>query len=132
MTTTIEKVFFNDIGGYRDVKQRINTVVQLPLLNPQFLIKRGVELSKGILLYGPPGCSKTMFAKAIATEISVNFISIKGPEIFSKYVGSSEKKIREIFTKAKFCAPCVIFFDEVDAIASARRDKNEVSDRVLT
>lgn len=72
----------------------------------------------GILLYGPPGCSKTMTAKAIATESSLNFIAIKGPELFSKYVGDSEKAIRDLFRRARLCSPCIIFFDEIDAIAT--------------
>lgn len=131
-SVAIEKVHYFDIGGYEQVKQRIKAVVELPLKSPELFIKRGIKPSKGILLYGPPGCSKTMFAKAIATEANLNFISIKGPEIFNKYVGSSEKKVREIFKKARYCAPCVIFFDEIDAIASKRDQKSDVSDRILT
>jgi len=131
-SVAIEKVRYADIGGYEQVKQRIRAVVELPLKSPELFLKRGIKPSKGILLYGPPGCSKTMFAKAIATEASLNFISVKGPEIFNKYVGSSEKKVREIFRKARYCAPCVIFFDEIDAIASKRDQKTDVSDRILT
>lgn len=86
----------------------------------------------GILLYGPPGCSKTLCAKALATESKLNFISIKGPELFSKYVGDTEKAIWEIFEKAKICNPCIIFFDEIDAMASSRGDDDtSVSDRAL-
>ena len=80
----------------------------------------GITPSKGILLYGPPGCSKTMMAKAIATESSLNFLAIKGPELFSKYVGDSEKAIRSLFKRARLYAPTVLFFDEIDAIASNR------------
>ena len=72
----------------------------------------------GILLYGPPGCSKTMIAKALATESGLNFIAVKGPELFSKYVGDTEKAIREIFRKARLTAPCIVFFDEIDAMAT--------------
>ena len=86
---------------------------------------------KGILLYGPPGCSKTMTAKAIATESSLNFIAIKGPELFSKYVGDSEKAIRDLFKRARLSAPCIIFFDEIDAIASQRSTNSDVNERVL-
>lgn len=85
----------------------------------------------GILLYGPPGCSKTMIAKAIATESSLNFIAIKGPELFSKYVGDSEKAIRDLFRRARLCSPCIIFFDEIDAIATQRSVNTDVSERVL-
>jgi len=78
----------------------------------------GISPSKGILLFGPPGCSKTMVAKAIATESKLNFVAIKGPELFSKYVGDTEKAIRDLFKRARLCAPCVIFFDEIDAIGA--------------
>jgi AAA family ATPase len=90
------------------------------LTHAQKFARFGIEPSKGILLYGPPGCSKTMMAKAIATESKLNFISIKGPELFSKYVGESERAIRNIFKRARACSPCVIFFDEIDALATQR------------
>jgi SpoVK/Ycf46/Vps4 family AAA+-type ATPase len=131
-STKIDKVLFSQIGGYESVKARIKAVVELPLKNPGLFVEKGIRPSKGILLFGPPGCSKTMFAKAVATESNLNFISVKGPEIFNKYVGSSEKKVRELFKKARFCSPCVIFFDEIDAIAGKRDKKNEVGERVLT
>lgn len=86
----------------------------------------------GILLYGPPGCSKTMIAKALATESGLNFIAVKGPELFSKYVGDTEKAIREIFRKAKLSSPSIIFFDEIDAMTQARgSEESNVSDRAL-
>ena len=86
----------------------------------------------GILLYGPPGCSKTMIAKALATESGLNFIAVKGPELFSKYVGDTEKAIREIFRKARLTAPCIVFFDEIDAMATQRgSEETSVSDRAL-
>ena len=81
----------------------------------------GIAPSRGILLFGPPGCSKTMIAKAIATESKLNFVAIKGPELFSKYVGDTEKAIRDLFKRARLWAPCVIFFDEIDAIGSERK-----------
>lgn len=86
----------------------------------------------GILLYGPPGCSKTMIAKALATESGLNFIAIKGPELFSKYVGDTEKAIRDLFKKARLSSPSIIFFDEIDAMATQRgSDDTNVSDRAL-
>jgi len=94
----------------------------------------GIEPPRGVLLYGPPGCSKTLLAKALATEANLNFIPIKGPELFSKYVGDSEKSIRDIFLKARAAAPSIIFFDEIDAIAVERgtSDGTSVGDRVLS
>lgn len=92
----------------------------------------GIKPPQGILLYGPPGCSKTMIAKALATESGLNFIAIKGPELFSKYVGDTEKAIREIFRKARLSSPSIIFFDEIDAMATQRGDDDtSVSDRAL-
>jgi AAA family ATPase len=92
----------------------------------------GIKPPQGILLYGPPGCSKTMIAKALATESGLNFIAVKGPELFSKYVGDTEKAIREIFRKARLSSPSIVFFDEIDAMATARGDDDtSVSDRAL-
>lgn len=92
----------------------------------------GIKPPQGILLYGPPGCSKTMVAKALATESGLNFIAVKGPELFSKYVGDTEKAIREIFRKARLSSPSIIFFDEIDAMATQRGDDDtSVSDRAL-
>jgi AAA family ATPase len=106
-------------------------VIEWPLKHPEAFIRIGIQPSKGILLYGPPGCSKTMIAKAIATESSLNFIAIKGPELFSKFVGDSEKAIRDLFRRARLCSPCIIFFDEIDAIATQRSVNTDVSERVL-
>ena len=92
----------------------------------------GLKPPQGILMYGPPGCSKTMIAKALATESGLNFIAIKGPELFSKYVGDTEKAIRDIFRKARLSSPSIIFFDEIDAMATQRGDTDStVSDRAL-
>jgi len=116
----IPKVKWDDIGGLHDVKQRLKEAVEWPLKNPKVFKRMGIRPPKGILLYGPPGTGKTLLAKAVATESEANFLSIKGPEIFSKWVGESEKAIRELFKKAKQTAPSIIFLDELDALAPRR------------
>jgi len=116
----IPQVKWDDIGGLEEAKQRLKEAVEWPLKNPDVFKRIGIRAPKGILLYGPPGTGKTLLAKAVATESQANFLSIKGPEIFSKWVGESEKAIREIFKKAKQVAPSVIFLDEIDAIAPRR------------
>lgn len=130
----IPKVKWDDIGGYEDVKQRLKEAVEWPLLHPEAFKRMGILPPKGILLYGPPGCSKTLLAKAIATEAGLNFIPIKGPELFNKYVGESERAVRDVFRKARQASPSVIFFDELDAIGGERgqgSDSTSVHDRVL-
>lgn len=127
------KVYWSDIGGQADLKRKLLEVVQLPLETAHTFKKLGVLAPKGVLLYGPPGCSKTLAAKALATESGINFIAVKGPEIFNKYVGESEKTIREIFRKARAASPSIIFFDEIDAIAESRDDAHtSASLNVLT
>ncbi len=116
----VPNVHWDDIGGLEDVKQELREVVEWPLKYRELFSKVGVEPPKGILLYGPPGTGKTLLAKAVATEAGANFIAVKGPEVLSKWVGESEKAIREIFRKARQVAPTVIFFDEIDAIAPRR------------
>lgn len=106
-------------------------VIEWPLKHPLAFKKLGVQPSKGILLYGPPGCCKTLLARAICTQCNLAFMAVKGPELFSKYVGDSEKAVRDIFKKARMCAPSVIFFDEIDAIAPQRTNSTDVADRVL-
>ena len=102
------------------MKRKLIEVVQLPLEASDSFKNLGVSSPKGVLLYGPPGCSKTLTAKALATESGLNFLAVKGPEIFNKYVGESERAIREIFRKARAASPSIIFFDEIDAIAGDR------------
>jgi transitional endoplasmic reticulum ATPase len=117
------------------LKERLIEAVEWPLKYPHFFEKAGVTPPKGILLVGPPGCGKTMMAKAIATESQVNFISVKGPALMSKWVGESEKGVREIFHKARQAAPCIIFFDEIDALVptrSAGSSDSHVSERILS
>jgi transitional endoplasmic reticulum ATPase len=116
----IPSVPWTDVGGLDDVKQKLIESVEWPIKHPDKFKRMGIEPSKGILLYGPPGCGKTLLAKAVATESEMNFISIKGPEIFSKWVGESEKAIREIFRKGRMAAPVVIFIDEVDSLTPRR------------
>jgi len=114
------KVKWADIGGLNKAKQELKEAVEWPLKRPETFKRMGIRPPKGILLYGPSGCGKTLLAKAVANESEANFISIKGPEILSKWVGESEKSIREIFKKARQVAPCIIFFDEIDSIAGRR------------
>jgi len=116
----VPNIKWDDIGGLDKIKDSLKESIEWPMKHPQAFKRIGIEPPKGILLYGPPGTGKTMLAKAVATESGANFISIKGPEIFNKWVGESEKKIREIFKRAKQVAPSVVFFDEIDALAHRR------------
>ncbi len=113
-------VSWNDVGGLDRVKDQLREAIEWPIKHPEAFKKVGIMPPKGILLYGPPGTGKTMLAKAIANETESNFIAIKGPEIYNKYVGESEKRIREIFDKARQVSPAIIFIDEIDSIASSR------------
>jgi transitional endoplasmic reticulum ATPase len=126
---------WEDIGGLEEVKQDLQEAVEWPLKNPEIFTRLGIKPPKGILLYGPPGCGKTLLGKAVATESAANFITIKGPEIFSKWVGESEKAIREVFRKARMAAPAVIFFDEIDSLLPRRGvgfSDSGVSERVIS
>ncbi|MCR8473508.1 MAG: CDC48 family AAA ATPase, partial [Crenarchaeota archaeon] len=116
----IPSIKWNDIGGLDHVKQALKEMVEWPLKYPDVFERMGIDPPKGILLYGPPGCGKTLLAKAVATESRANFIGIRGPELLSKWYGESERRIREVFTKARQVAPAVIFFDEIDSIAPRR------------
>ncbi len=111
---------WDDIGGLEEIKQELKEAVEWPLKYPKLYERAGIRPLNGILLFGPPGCGKTLLAKAIANESQCNFIAIKGPEIYSKWVGESERAVREIFRKARQAAPSIIYFDEIDAIASGR------------
>jgi transitional endoplasmic reticulum ATPase len=113
-------VHWEDVGGLDEAKEKLRELIELPLIRPELFAQAGIKPSKGILLSGPPGTGKTLLAKAVATEANANFISIKGPELVSKWVGESEKHIREIFKKARQVAPSIIFFDEFDSIAKTR------------
>ncbi|UCD04201.1 MAG: CDC48 family AAA ATPase [Candidatus Woesearchaeota archaeon] len=128
------KVKWEDIGGLEDVKQELKEAVEWPLKNPEVFDRMGIKAPRGIFLYGPPGCGKTLLAKAVANESEANFISIKGPELLSKWVGESEKAVREIFKKARQVSPTIVLFDEVDALVPKRGAVNEgtmVGERVV-
>ncbi|MHA2006005.1 MAG: CDC48 family AAA ATPase [Promethearchaeota archaeon] len=116
----IPNVSWGDIGGLEDIKQELQEAVEWPLKYPKLFEKAGIRPLNGILLFGPPGCGKTLLAKAIANESKSNFIAIKGPEIYSKWVGESERAVRDIFRKARQAAPSIIYFDEIDAISAGR------------
>ncbi|MCD6511987.1 MAG: CDC48 family AAA ATPase [Thermoplasmata archaeon] len=125
---------WDDIGGLEEAKQKLKEAVEWPLKYGDVFHYMDAKPPKGILLYGPPGTGKTMLAKAVATESEANFISVKGPEFLSKWVGESERAVRETFRKARQAAPCVIFFDEIDAIAPARGSLGDshVTERVIS
>jgi len=116
----VPKVTWDDVGGLDDVKQQLREAVEWPLSQPEVFKRMGIDAPRGILLYGPPGIGKTLLAKAVAHESSANFISIKGPEVMSKWVGESEKAVRELFKKARQVAPTIVFLDEIDSIAPRR------------
>ena len=126
---------WDDIGGLQQVKEELAEAIEWPLKHANLFAEANVEPPKGILLYGPPGTGKTMIAKAVAATSEANFISIKGPELISKWVGESEKGVREVFRKARQAAPCVIFFDELDAIAPRRggsEGDSHVTERIIS
>ncbi len=128
----VPKVTWNDVGGLEDVKREIIEAVEWPLKYPEKFKRFGIRPPKGVLLYGPPGTGKTLVAKAVANEANANFISVKGPELLSKWLGESEKAVRKIFKKARQVAPCIIFFDEIDAIAGMRGlEENRAVERVV-
>lgn len=127
-------VHWSDIGGLEDAKQELKEAVEWPMKYPALFKQTNAKPPKGILLYGAPGTGKTMLAKAVATESEANFISVKGPEFLSKWVGESEKAVRETFRKAKQAAPCIIFFDEIDSITPTRGagSDSHVTERVIS
>ncbi|MDD1745967.1 MAG: CDC48 family AAA ATPase, partial [Candidatus Methanoperedens sp.] len=127
-------IHWRDIGGVEDVKQELKEAVEWPMTYPALFKHLSARPPRGILLYGPPGTGKTMLAKAVATESQANFISVKGPEFLSKWVGESEKAVRETFRKAKQSAPCIVFFDEIDSIAPARGNGGDshVTERMVS
>eukprot|EP00800_Vazella_pourtalesii_P018269 TRINITY_DN57_c0_g1_i1.p1 TRINITY_DN57_c0_g1~~TRINITY_DN57_c0_g1_i1.p1 ORF type:complete len:811 (-),score=69.14 TRINITY_DN57_c0_g1_i1:191-2623(-) len=131
----IPNVTWEDIGGLEHVKRELQELVQYPVEHPEKFLQFGMNPSKGVLFYGPPGCGKTLLAKAIANECQANFISIKGPELLTMWFGESEANVRDVFDKARSAAPCVLFFDELDSIAKSRGgnvgDGGGAADRVI-
>ena len=130
----VPKVTWDDVGGLEHAKQELREAVEWPLKYPELFRTLNIKPPKGILLYGPPGTGKTLLAKAVANEANANFISVKGPELLSKWVGESEKHVREMFRKARQVAPCIIFFDEIDALAPRRGmgADSHVTERVVS
>ena len=134
-TVEVPNIAWKDIGGLEGVKKELMELVQYPVEHPEMFEKFGMSPSKGVLFYGPPGCGKTLLAKAVANECQANFISIKGPELLTMWFGESEANVRDVFEKARSAAPCVMFFDELDSIAQSRGgssgDSGGASDRVM-
>lgn len=132
----VPNVKWEDIGGLEETKKQLQEMILFPIEHPEKFHKFGMQPSKGVLFYGPPGCGKTLLAKAVASECSANFISIKGPELLTMWFGESEANVRDVFDKARAAAPCVLFFDELDSIAVARGgggggDAGGAGDRVI-
>lgn len=131
----VPNVKWRDIGGLEGVKRQLVEMIQWPMEHPDIYLKYGAKPSRGVLFFGPPGCGKTLLAKAVATESTANFISVKGPELLTKWFGESEERVREVFDKARTSSPCILFFDELDSIAKARGssqgDAGGASDRVM-
>jgi transitional endoplasmic reticulum ATPase len=129
-------VKWEDIGGLEETKRELQEMVRYPIEHRGLFERFGMQASRGVLFYGPPGCGKTLMAKAIANECGANFISVKGPELLNMWFGGSEANVRELFDKARAASPCILFFDEMDSIARARGSgggggSSETSDRVI-
>jgi len=122
----IPKITYDDIGGIDGILQNIREVIEIPLKNPKLFEHLGITPHKGILLYGPPGCGKTLIAKAIANQVKAHFISIKGPELLSKWHGQSEENLRDVFDEARKLQPAIIFFDELDSVAQRRSSEESL------
>jgi len=130
----VPDVKWEDIGGLEETKRDLQEMVRYPIEHRGLFEKFGMEASRGVLFYGPPGCGKTLMAKAIANECGANFISVKGPELLNAWFGGSEANVRDLFDKARAASPCILFFDEMDSIARARGSgggSSETSDRVI-
>merc|ERR1712174_190678 len=131
----VPNIKWDDIGGLEETKRSLQEMILYPIDHPEKFEKFGMQPSRGVLFYGPPGCGKTLLAKAVASECSANFVNIKGPELLTMWFGESEANVREVFDKARAAAPCVLFFDELDSIGTARGsgggDAGGAGDRVM-
>jgi len=129
LTLPVQVTPWSSLGGnsVQIIRQKLTEAITWPLMHPEAFERFGVEAPRGVLMYGPPGCSKTMVGRALATESAVNFLAVRGPELLNKYVGESERAVRELFNKARAMKPCIIFFDEIDALASSRSTFSESS-----
>merc|ERR1712040_29383 len=131
----VPNIKWDDIGGLEETKRNLQEMILYPIDHPEKFEKFGMQPSRGVLFYGPPGCGKTLLAKAVASECSANFISIKGPEMLTMWFGESEANVRDVFDKTRSAAPCVLFFDELDSIAKSRGgnvgDAGGAADRVI-
>merc|ERR1719277_1482842 len=131
----VPNIKWDDIGGLEETKRALQETILYPIDHPEKFEKFGMTPSRGVLFYGPPGCGKTLLAKAVASECSANFVSIKGPELLTMWFGESEANVREVFDKARAAAPCVLFFDELDSVGVARGsgggDAGGAGDRVM-
>ncbi|KAJ1913752.1 Ribosome biogenesis ATPase rix7 [Mycoemilia scoparia] len=129
---TVPGVTWKDIGALDRIREELRMSIVEPIRHPEFFAKVGISSPSGVLLWGPPGCGKTLLAKAVANESHTNFISVKGPELLNKYVGESERAVRQVFARARASSPCVVFFDELDALCSRRDEKqSEATARVV-
>jgi transitional endoplasmic reticulum ATPase len=126
---------WEDVGGLEDTKRELQEMVKYPIEHKDLFEAFGMASSRGVLFYGPPGCGKTLLAKAIANECGANFISVKGPELLNAWFGGSEANVRNLFEKARAASPCILFFDEIDSIARSRggggSGGSDTSDRVI-
>lgn len=135
MILEVPKVSWKDVGGQEEVKMQLMEAVEWPQKHQDAFRRIGTRPPTGVLLFGPPGCSKTLLARAVASEAKLNFLAVKGPELFSKWVGESEKAVKSVFAKARANAPSIVFFDELDGLANIRGKENDgvsVADRVMS
>lgn len=135
MILEVPKVKWEDVGGQEEVKAQLMEAVEWPQKHQDAFKRIGTHPPKGVLMFGPPGCSKTLMARAVASEAGLNFLAVKGPELFSKWVGESEKAVRSLFAKARANSPSIIFFDELDSLAVIRGRESDgvsVADRVMS
>jgi ribosome biogenesis ATPase len=130
--STVPDVCWDAVGSLKDLKEELEQWVCRPVRQPELFAKMGIKPEAGVLLFGPPGCGKTLVAKAVANASNANFISVKGPELLSKYVGESERAVRQVFQRAATSAPCIVFFDELDSLCPTRSGEgNQASERVV-